>query len=136
MNILQLLKKPKTEMKYKVIKDLPDVKYGAIGIYTNGWITFDVDNNKINYPIDIKSHLYSDYFSPFMFTSEDGIDIFYHDDFYILIDRCYETNLYNKRAFFYAGTTLNDILSTVDKYKSTWRIFSKKENGEKYVKLG
>jgi hypothetical protein len=123
-------------MKYKVIKDLPDVKYGAIGIYTNGWITFDVDNNKINYPIDIKSHLYSDYFSPFMFTSEDGIDIFYHDDFYILIDRCYETNLYNKRAFFYAGTTLNDILSTVDKYKSTWRIFSKKENGEKYVKLG
>jgi hypothetical protein len=72
-------------MKHKLLKDLPDVKAGTIidkfTINDYGQKIFSIKGHTFNEE-DMKNN--PDWFTPYIFTTEDGVDIYIGDIFYIV----------------------------------------------------
>jgi predicted transcriptional regulator len=69
--------------KYKLLRDLPDVKAGTIWEINEEWITYSSGSNKYNYPYIVVENN-PDFFAPYLLTTQDGVEIFKHDELYIL----------------------------------------------------
>lgn len=110
-------------MKYKLLKDLPDIKAGNIGMETvDKWITFGQNvyyPNNQTYSLDFVEH-HPDWFAPYLFTTEDGVDVYLKDYFYTL----YANGKITKDKFdFFA----------CENY--AYKYFSTQEKAEEYLKL-
>ena len=108
--------------KYKLLKDLPDVKAGAIITKSSpqSHVCSYINNDGYTDYIDVdKVEGYPDFFAPYQFTTEDGIDIFKGDIVYGVDD-------------------VNIIFKFTAKYgqidNANFKRFSTKKAAENYVK--
>ena len=102
--------------KYKLLKDLPTVKTGSIFININGYNVYGYRKCSTGYDATYtkeKIEKLTDWFSPYMLTTEDGIDI-YKDE-----NCCYLKN----------GNIYNEPLTKIIK---DFKYFYRREKAEKY----
>lgn len=131
----------KMNNKYKLIKDLPDVKAGTIFQYNEGFTSeyyeYIENNQSKKYSIDIVENN-PDWFVPYLFTTEDDVDIYNGDEYVILVTKDYENKKHKKGDIFYSQTLIlgEEGIPLNFEYniqQNIWKIFSTKEAAEQYL---
>lgn len=108
-------------MKYKLLKDLPDVKAGTIFTKSSDKsVVYEYTNDEgYNDFYDVeKVESNPDWFAPYLFTTEDGIDIFLKDYFYTV---------------YQDGKITKDKFNFFTEKNKSYKYFSTKELAEQYL---
>lgn len=108
-------------MKYKLKKDLPDVKAGAIFEYCNKTNSYRCDNSYIDLP---EHKMTSDWFAKYLFTTEDNEDLFVGDYCFYVRPDSFKTEV------------VDEPLEDGTNYKEDFKhfiYFAKEINAEEYL---
>ena len=111
--------------KFKLLKDLPDIKAGSIGYMSCNYINHvvfqsDEDDEQTYYRLDfVKSK--TDWFSPYLFTTEDGVELYLGEEMFTVSNQ----NFISQWKVDYVTSSM---------FKEYDRVFSTKEKAEQYLK--
>lgn len=116
--------------KFKLLKEMPDIKAGKIGIVEDNTVVFESDYGLEPTYFNLSFvQQKPDWFAPMLFTTEDGVDIYTGDEFYVLI-----TESFKRGACVSGEIFITDDYDAWLRDKDNIKFFSTKKAAEDYLK--